>query len=82
MASNIQPVYTMAGTSRGTMLNALSEARHAIRSALVALCETRPHSRDYTNGSDYKKDLEIYKKRFALLDELYNSLGDDMERLI
>lgn len=82
MASDNQPVYTMAGTARGTMLNALTDARHAIRNAMAALDETQPHSRDYINHSDYKKDCEIYKKRFALLDELYNSLSDDMERLI
>lgn len=79
MADNImRPIINLNGTSAKSLIDARIEARECVTRLMSAIGETRPHGRDYIGNHDaYERDLAIYRARFALLDTLYNDLGDE-----
>lgn len=74
----MKPVINLNGTSAKMLVHYRVMTREALRQAMTSLAETRPHGRDYCGDRKaYEHDFAIYTKRFALLDKLYNELGDE-----
>lgn len=74
----MRPILNLNGTAASSLIDARIAARDAARKFMLALGETAPNGRDYIGDSAaYNRDLAIYRARWALLDELYNSLGDE-----
>ena len=77
-AAIMRPIINLNGTSPDALIEARVAVRRDLRSVMTSLGETAPNGRDYIgNPEAYKRDLAIYRSRFAVLDALYNSLGDE-----
>jgi hypothetical protein len=75
MENLIKPFITINGATRQSHIDARIEAMRAVRDAMKALCELRPHARDYQGHTDaYERDRIIHSARFAALDTLHNTL--------
>lgn len=74
----MQPIITLCGTSRESLVRQRIEAREAVYQAMRSLGETAPNGRDYIgNNEAFARDREIYQARFAVLDKLHNELLDE-----
>lgn len=74
----MRPILTLNGTDAYSLVEARVAAREAARKFMQALEETAPNGRDYIGQPDaYQRDLAIYRARFLIMDELYNSLGEE-----
>ncbi len=74
----MQPIVNINGTSRDELVKMRIEARRAIHEALRALQELSPHGRDYIGDRDaWKRDSDIYRERFRILDAMANDLLDE-----
>lgn len=83
MSNLMKPILNLNGTSAQALVNARIDARAACQALMKALGETAPNGRDYIGNPDaYKRDLEIYRARFAGIDTLFNTLGDEALAII
>ncbi|CCF19144.1 protein of unknown function [Pseudorhizobium banfieldiae] len=78
MADLMRPIVNLNGTSRDALVEARIAVRQDLRSVMTSLGETAPNGRDYIGEPDaYQRDLAVYRSRFAIIDALYNQLGDE-----
>lgn len=76
----IEPVINGNGMTADEHIRNRIKARQAIKHAIEALAELRPHGRDYQtlpNNDRYSVDTGIHTARIRFLDQLYNDLMDE-----
>ena len=74
----MKPIINLNGTSRAELVETRIKARQACLDLIHKLGATAPNGRDYIGQPEaYKRDRDIYRQRFAFLDALYNTLGDE-----
>ncbi len=74
----MHPVINLNGTSREQLIDARLDAVSALRDAMKAMQELRPHMRDYLgNNETWQADRDIHTARFSALDAMANDLIDE-----
>ena len=72
------PTVHLNGSGRASLLDGYREACDALAKALVALCETQPHPRDYYvqdgGGETYRAARKQHQERVARLQQLSEEL--------
>lgn len=81
----IFPTVHMGGTSKNSLLEALEDARTALRAAETALRETAPHGRDYyldKNPDALKIATQEYIRRCTALAQVHEELLTLSENIV
>jgi len=77
-AKMMNPVITINGTARKSLVADRLEILRAVRDAMSAMQAIAPHGRDYVGQNErYAADRAIYQARFALLDQLHNEIEEE-----
>jgi len=82
------PVINLNGKSKESHMRDYQAVIDALRDAMTAMQEVRPHGRDYQTVrgsfpeglgfSMYSTHLDVYNQRFSVLDKLCNEFQDDL----
>ena len=78
------PRVSLSGTPINTLIDSRANAMNAIRDAMKALEETAPHARDFQHdrtGQEYTAARDVYVRRFAMLDKLWNELDEETQAI-
>ena len=78
MTALATPTVHLNGTSKESLLDALSDARHALRDTMDRLGHTAPNGRDfYVQGPNAMHRAEVeYRARVQALLNVYDELGE------
>jgi hypothetical protein len=78
MTTLATPTVHLNGTSKESLLEALSNARHAVNEAIGSLANTAPNGRDYyVQGVNALHHAEVeYQARVQALLNVYDELGE------
>ena len=77
------PIVNINGTSRRALIAQRMEACARVRAAIKALCEMRPHGRDFqtVDQCEYDKAREGHDRRIATLQAVHDELMKEVEYL-